>query len=268
MADAWSIYEARFSSFGHPNSRDRELTLLQERTNRCIRSSLSYKNVLIDCVEREVIIEDTPDFNVKKIFSMPTETLPHGGLVEWMNNIWLITELDANDEVRAEGKIKQCNFKLRWLNDEHEIEEQWCIVEDGTKYLVGEKNSSIMSIGDARIAITVPKNNKTVRIRRGQRFLVDDVDSDEVLAYQITKPNRFFNLYNGEGIYRYILNEVNVTDNDNKDLRIADYFNWKPRTESITPDTVTDDSIDIIAEKAISSEETKGERIERTKGWL
>lgn len=85
-----------------------------------------------------------------------------------------------------------------------------------------------MAIGDARIAITVAKDEDTVELERGLRFIVDDADSENVLAYQITKPNKLFNVFNGKGVFRFILNEVNLTENDNKKLMIADYNNWKP----------------------------------------
>ena len=49
-----------------------------------------------------------------------------------------------------------------------------------------------------------------------------------MLAYEITKPNKMFNVYNGKGVFRFILQEVQLTPDDNKQLRIADYTKWKP----------------------------------------
>lgn len=86
----------------------------------------------------------------------------------------------------------------------------------------------MITIGDARIAVTIGKDSDTIELARGLRFLIDDTDSEAVLAYQITKPNKLFNVFNGKGVFRFILNEVQLTDNDNKELRIADYYNWHP----------------------------------------
>ena len=97
--------------------------------------------------------------------------------------------------------------------------------------LIGEKPKQLLTIGDARIAITVGKDEDTIELSRGMRFLIDDSDSDDVLAYQITKPNKLFNIYDNKGVFRFILNEVQLTADDNKELRIADYYNWKPHTE-------------------------------------
>lgn len=97
-----------------------------------------------------------------------------------------------------------------------------------TTDLIGERTREVLTIGDARIAVTIGKDEDTVELWRGLRFLIDDSDSEDVLAYQITKPNKMFNVFNGKGVFRFILNEVQLTDDDNKELRIADYYNWHP----------------------------------------
>jgi hypothetical protein len=162
---------------------------------------------------------------------MPGEALEHGGIVNFAHSKWLITDLDANDEVYASGMMQRCNYLLKWLNADGRVIEKWCIVEDGTKYLIGEHQGNIMTIGDARIAITIGKDNDTDEIGRGKRFLIDDMDSKSVLAYQVTKPNKLSNIYNGKGVFKFILNEVNMTDDDNIELRIADYYNWQPHRQ-------------------------------------
>ena len=101
-----------------------------------------------------------------------------------------------------------------------------------TTDLIGEKTRELITIGDARIAVTVGKDKDTIELERGLRFLIDDEDSEAVLAYQITKPNKMYNVFNGKGVFRFILNEVQLTDDDNKQLRVADYSNWKPSMAS------------------------------------
>ena len=100
-----------------------------------------------------------------------------------------------------------------------------------TTDLIGERTRELLTIGDARIAVTVGKDEDTIELERGLRFLIDDTDSEAVLAYQITKPNKLFNVYNGKGVFRFILNEVQLTDDDNKELRIADYYHWRPHMD-------------------------------------
>lgn len=80
--------------------------------------------------------------------------------------------------------------------------------------------------GDSRIAITIAKNSKTVKLGRKNRFLVDDLDGDQILAYQLTKPLKFAGVYGGHGVYKFVLQEVNTTDDDNTELGIADYYQY------------------------------------------
>lgn len=231
----WTAYEARLGASNNPK-RESDLTHAQSRMLRKLSESLSYKSVIIGEHEQQVAIIDESDFSIKKIFSLPGEDLEHGALVKWDNSVWLITEINAHKEMYTEGRMERCNHVLKWIDNNGFVIERWCIVEDGTKYLIGEKQKQLITIGDARIAVTIGKDKDTNCLCRGMRFLIDDADSESVLAYQITKPNKLFNVYDGKGVFRFILNEVNVTDNDNLELRIADYHNWEPKKKRIESD--------------------------------
>ena len=114
--------------------------------------------------------------------------------------------------------------------------------------LIGEKDGSIghntvMTIGDARIALTIAKDDATSKFRRGTRFIIDDVDADEALAYEITKSNRLFNLYDDIGVYRFILNEVVITDDDNMAIRVADYKSRGFKEPVVDPETIRETGV-------------------------
>ena len=51
------------------------------------------------------------------------------------------------------------------------------------------------------------------------------------MAYVLTKPFRLYNSFNGKGVYRFILQEVSTTDNDNHELGIADYYKYYSKNE-------------------------------------
>lgn len=55
-----------------------------------------------------------------------------------MDNYWLVTERDPNITLYTKAKLLQCNHLLKWINSDDKIITQWCVVEDGTKYLTGE----------------------------------------------------------------------------------------------------------------------------------
>lgn len=225
----WDKYEARREAYGK-TKRDMWLIQTRETERRRMLDSVSCREVQINGVDQTVCIVHTAEMDQKKIFSLPGEHLEHGGIVSFADNKWLITEMDADNIIYDKGIMQQCNHILRWIGKDGTVKEKWCYVADGTKYLIGERTREVLTIGDARIAVTVGKDEDTIELERGLRFLIDDTDSEAVLAYQITKPNKMFNIYNGKGVFRFILNEVQLTADDNKELRIADYNKWKPHT--------------------------------------
>ena len=267
----WSTYEARFAhgDQGMDPKWDSAKDHIRSRMRRKVVSSLSYKRVKYAGKDMEMaIIDITNDFSTKRIFSMPGETLPHGSIVEWEGSFWLITEINANTELCSEGKMRRCNYYLRWINDSGNIIGRWCVVEDGTKYLIGEREERTMSIGDARMAVTIGKDSETSQIGRGKRFLIDDMDSKDVLAYEVTKPNKMFNVYNGKGVFRFIMGETNLTDNDNPKLRIADFYSWKPKSEKSEPDIKGEATFEEMVEEAIMQSDSRAEKIQRSGVWL
>lgn len=223
----WDRYERYRNALGR-TTREMFVQHTRDTYTRKMLESPSCRDVQINGVEQTVCIVHTAEMDQKKIFSLPGEHLEHGGLVDFANNKWLITEMDADNIIYDKGIMQQCNHILRWIGKDGTLKEKWCYVADGTKYLIGIKPRELITIGDARIAVTIGKDSDTIELERGLRFLIDDEDSDAVLAYQITKPNKMFNTFNGKGVFRFILNEVPLTDEDNKQLRIADYTIWKP----------------------------------------
>lgn len=82
--------------------------------------------------------------------------------------------------------------------------------------------------GDSRISITISRNDRTKKLGRRNRFLIDDPESLGTLAYALTKPLKVGHVYNGNGIYIFVLQEVNSTDDDNIYDKIADEYKDVP----------------------------------------
>lgn len=260
----WERYSERVGVAGE--MRDVNVYATQSAIYRRIMNSPSYREITINGIKQGVTITHRQNMAEKRICALPGERLKHGGIAEFAGGAWLITEVDADSEVYERGIMLRCNHKLRWIGRDGQVKEKWCVVEDGTKYLIGEYSEDIMSIGDARIALTISKDEDTIELRRGMRFLIDDEDSDTVLAYQITKPNKLFNIYHGEGVFKFILNEVTLTDNDNVEMRIADYTSWKPpesldgdhKDSELTVDEITSNAKEDVSQKPADDK----------KGWI
>lgn len=243
--DIWTKYNARISAKGKDR---RESTLRREKEflSRKLPSSLSYHSVILEGEEREMAVINSDHKDIKTICSLPDEDFRHGGLVRWMENYWLITERDANNEIYTKGTMRQCNYLLRWIDADGGIQERWCIIDDGTKYLTGERtdNNFIITYGDSRVALIITKDEHTVKFTRDMRFLIDDYASGSVLAYRLTKPYKLGGSYGDDGVLSFVLAECNTEDDDNLELHIADYYSHFPKEGENGEGTKSDESED------------------------
>ncbi len=130
----WDTYQNRIDAHGG-TKRNAALTREQRSLLNKTKDSLSFHTAIVDGEVRSVSIINSDNLNEKTMLSLPGEDFGCGGLVEWADNHWLISEKDANNEVYTKVKLLQCNYLLRWVDEKDEIHEQWCIIEDGTKLL-------------------------------------------------------------------------------------------------------------------------------------
>ena len=226
----WDSYKNRITASGcslRDASLKRELHMLSSR----LSDSLSYHSVTIDDMTREIAVKNSDNLNEKTIYAVDKNIIRGGSLVSWMDSHWLVVECDANAEIYTTAKMVQCNYLLKWVDTDGIIHEQWCVIEDGTKYLIGEyeDRNFIVTRGDSRIAMTIAKNDATLKFCRETRFLIDDPDSEVKLSYLLTKPLKVGLVYNTGGVYSFVLQEVVSTDDDNHALGIADYYKYFPK---------------------------------------
>lgn len=229
---------ARYKDRMRQNGATRKDALLRREKRYIldkIRHSQSYFRVLVNGEEQFVSIANSDNLNEKTIFSMPDEELKCGSYVYWMDNYWLITEKDANTLIYTKCKMLQCNHLLKWVNKDGEVCEMWSVVEDGTKYLTGEYEDKIFMAtrGDMRLSLTIARTKETSsQFCRQTRFIIDDPDSPEHLAFALTKPLRRGSTYpvgdEYEGVYKFVLQEVVTTADDDLVNNIADYYKYHP----------------------------------------
>lgn len=106
-----------------------------------------------------------------------------------------------------------------------------CIIVLNITDLTGEleDRNFVTTRGDSRIAMTITRNLETIKFGRSNRFLIDDPESPQKLSYQLTKPLKLGSVYNSRGIYKFVLQEVTSTADDNQELGIADYYLYFPK---------------------------------------
>lgn len=100
-----------------------------------------------------------------------------------------------------------------------------------------EDRQFIVTRPDSRIVLIIARNEDTVKLSRKNRFLIDDQDSPVKLSYQLTKPVKLGGVFNNEGVFKFVLQEVNSTADDNHELGIADYYKYFPKSGAENNDT-------------------------------
>lgn len=226
----WDTYCQRIAVKGGAK-REAVLRRQARYLTQKLPESLAHQSMEIDGAMRNVAVINSDDLNIKTLCSLPGEDLRHGATVSWMDNHWLITGRDANNELYTKATMQQCNHLTKWISQDGTVVERWSIVEDGTKYLTGEygDNNFILTRGDSRLMLILPRDNETIRLNRNNRFLIDDEDSPNVLAYRLTKPFKLGGAFAGNGVLSFILSECNTEDSDSLELRIANYYEHFPK---------------------------------------
>ena len=154
MAGIWDTYANRVTVRGS-SIRSDTLEREKSRLKHMLQDSLSYHNVYFytdsniiktesesgkitdNRIYQNIAIINSDNLDEKYVYSLPDEDVQLGDLFYWSDNYWLITERDANSEVYTRAKALQCNYLLKWIeviDGEPTIMEQWCYVEDGTKF--------------------------------------------------------------------------------------------------------------------------------------
>lgn len=86
--------------------------------------------------------------------------------------------------------------------------------------------------------LTIGRNSDTAKLSRKQRFLIDDPESVDIMAYQLTKPLKVgttFGINAKKGVFKFVIQEVNTTDDDNLELMIPDYYKHFPKESTEVP---------------------------------
>lgn len=84
------------------------------------------------------------------------------------------------------------------------------------------------------------------------------------LAYQLTKPLKLGMSYGEDGVFKFVLQEVTATGDDNFELQIADYYKHFPKDDDDESGEYTDIVSNDIDEPLSDNQGNPTNR----KGWL
>lgn len=225
-------FNSKVANDGHRNRERAKKNLIREINNKSV-NTLSYQDVLINDVARNLTIDSGTMANKKNISSKCGESFNVGDIVQWCDTKWMIMKADVNDEIYVRGQMQECNYRLRFQNKDKEIVEYDCIIESASQYNSGEEAYKTITIGYNQNLIYIPLNEDTLYFKSEDRFFIDN-NKVSPKAYRATRVDTVTTTFNGVGYITILVTEDQYNpETDNIELFICDYKEPNPKTDDI-----------------------------------
>ena len=221
----WETYNNRISINGS-TTRERRVNEFKDKIVRKVLDSPSYKNILLNGVETQLVINEGTQPYYKEFESMPGQEINIGDYIEWANSWWLVTTCDYDDELYRNGKLHQCNYLLKWQNELGEIIERHAVILSASKYNDGLAESNVISLGSDKLSINIPLDAEALKLKKSmaKKFFIDN-NKEDPTAYLLANTGNVADTYNGHGITHWIVEECAYTASED-DLKygVCDYI--------------------------------------------
>lgn len=184
---------------------------------RLILDKTKNYDVTLDGFQTKVVIFDHTNpldeyKEDRKIITDMTSTIHRGSEIVLENeNYLVVTDID-NDQIKKYAKIRKCNHELKWLDESGIKQNFYCVISN--KMSTGEEQDRYMSLAEGQNIITLPKNEHTEKINLDKRFIFNK-SAWKVIDYNEKKI----------GLIELSVQKDSFTENDNRELEIADYYN-------------------------------------------
>lgn len=234
-------YEARINLHG-TTQRERTKNRLIVHLNDRTRHSLSCKDILLNGVKTQLVINSGTQPYYKEFQSLPAQVINIGDYIEWANSHWIVTTCDSDDEFYRDGKLEQCNYLLKWQNELGEIIERWAVISSASKYNDGTTSNNVITLGSDQLSIIIPLDEEAIKLKKsmGKKFFIDS-NKEDPTTYELTGTGNVPDTYNGHGITSWIVKECAYTATED-DLKYG-VCNYKsvdiPYTPEENPDETT-----------------------------
>ena len=247
----WETYNNRISINGS-TTRERRVNEFKDKIVRKVLDSPSYKNILLNGVETQLVINEGTQPYYKEFESMPGQEINIGDYIEWANSWWLVTTCDYDDELYRNGKLHQCNYLLKWQNELGEIIERHAVILSASKYNDGLAESNVISLGSDKLSINIPLDSEALKLKKSmaKKFFIDN-NKEDPPAYLLANTGNVADTYNGHGITHWIVEECAYTASED-DLKygVCDYI-------SPTTPPEEDDETTILSAKIVGNTNLK-----------
>lgn len=118
--------------------------------------------------------------------------------------------------------LVECNYILKWQDDNRVIKEFPCVMISASQYNSGEKASKTLTLGYNQIMMRIMCNEDTIKFKSDKRFFVDN-ELTQPKVYRITREDTI-HAFQQKGYMEIILTEDEFNaETDNIEKFICDY---------------------------------------------
>lgn len=140
------------------------------------------------------------------------------------NEYWLCEASFIIDDIHYQGKLKLCNWFLKWQNEQGKILEYPCYNANTTQYNTGETPNRQFTVGSSQHSVWLPCDSNTVILDTPKRFFLDK-NYQHPTTYIITQNDTTSLNFGTKGLIRLTLAEYEFNSaKDRIDLGVCDYF--------------------------------------------
>jgi len=151
------------------------------------------------------------------------------------NTWWVCTETDCIDNINYISKLTECNYCLKWQNNNGDILKYMCIDQNSTQYNSGIKESKTNTLTSAQHMITLPLVKDTISLPYDKKFFLTYDYKNSPFVYKLTQND----MTSFKGLCKITLSQTEKSRNDNTELGICDYIPPPP----LSPNNVSQISL-------------------------
>ena len=247
-----SRYEARVLLKG-VTERDRRIARIKDDMFSKIVHNPSYKPnaVITDSYGDErhvglVINRGTQEY-YKEFEALPDTPIYAGDYIKWGRGIWLVQSCSTDDETYKRGQLWECNWLMKWQNDNGDIVERWCFASSASKYNEGVEEDKVFILGSDQCKVYMPVDDEVLAVTKKKEmlFIIDNATSGQTRIYEAHNPSNVYSTFDVlrdddgkiHGVTDWILKETTYTlTEEEKELGVCkhrklDDWEYHPTTE-------------------------------------
>ncbi len=204
---------------------------LKDNIMRKAKDNPSYKNVKLNGVYTNMVINSGTAPYYKTFQALPDQKVLPGDYIEWKDNVWLVLDVDVDDEVYIDGDLRQCNYELFWQKKDGSIVSRHAWVQNASAYNNGEKGNNYITLQSNQFMVYMPYDNETDEL-----YMPYDNETDELQngvrinmsrgkickPYKLTRPDEISYGYDDKGVLNIIFTQTEFYETNDKLVELGD----------------------------------------------